>query len=66
MSNLKEKLMAAIEANTTYTLQEFEICHAAKLNLVRFRKKVLLTIISSNANCINTCLYSMAIACSLH
>ena len=30
----EEKLMAAIEDNTTYTLEEFKTCHSAKLRLV--------------------------------
>lgn len=35
VSNLKNKLMAAIELNTTYTLEEFKRCHHVKLQLVR-------------------------------
>lgn len=34
VSNLKDKLMAAIESNTTYTLEEFKRCHHVKLQLV--------------------------------
>ena len=34
VANLKDKLMAAIESNTTYTLEEFKICHLVKLQLV--------------------------------
>ena len=34
VSNLEDKLMAAIEANTTYTLEEFKRCHLVKLQLV--------------------------------
>ena len=30
----EEKLMAAIEENSTYTLEEFKTCHSAKLRLV--------------------------------
>lgn len=34
VANLKDKLMAAIESNTTYTLEEFKRCHHVKLQLV--------------------------------
>ena len=34
VSNLKDKLMSAIESNTTYTLEEFKRCHLVKLQLV--------------------------------
>ena len=30
----EEKLMAAIDHNTTYTLEEFKMCHLTKLRLV--------------------------------
>lgn len=31
----ESKLMAAIEDNTTYTLDEFKTCHITKMKLVR-------------------------------
>ncbi len=34
VSNLEDKLMVAIESNTTYTLEEFKRCHLVKLQLV--------------------------------
>ena len=33
-SNLKDKLMVAVEPSTTYTLEEFKRCHHVKLQLV--------------------------------
>lgn len=32
--SLEDKLMAAIEPSTTYTLEEFKRCHLVKLQLV--------------------------------
>lgn len=34
VSNLLDKLMSAVESNTTYTLEEFKRCHIVKLQLV--------------------------------
>ena len=36
VSSLQEKLLSAIESNTTYTLDEFKKCHLVKLHLVMF------------------------------
>lgn len=32
--NCENKLMAAIDPGTTYTLEEFKMCHIAKMGLV--------------------------------
>ena len=42
VSNLEDKLMVAIEANTTYTLEEFKRCHLVKLQLVCSILKVIM------------------------
>lgn len=43
-SNLKDKLMAAIESSTTYTLEEFKRCHHVKLQLVMIINMILYVI----------------------
>lgn len=59
VSNLKDKLMAAIESSTTYTLEEFKRCHHVKLQLVMTLCRVNVYCMYSSVCVLNKQLHSM-------